>query len=260
VIIIKKLLILGALGASALSVNAQKADAATVKRTVSHNQGVSVYTNYENAGYTGQLLRMGDQVDVYDTKTDLAGNKWIKIGEGQWIMEEYTAPSDSTGSTSQSSSNYSSTGSTNQSSTYGSTSQSSSTYKLTSQSSTYGSTGQSSTSQSGSTYKSTSQSSTKTQNQQVSQSSTKTQTQKPKIAAGLSSSESSAKEWIAQRESGGSYTAQNGQYYGRYQLSRSYLNGDYSSANQEKVANNYVKNRYGSWSNAKSFWQTHGWY
>ena len=42
----------------------------------------------------------------------------------------------------------------------------------------------------------------------------------------LSSSEAAAKEEIAQRESSGSYTAQNGQYYGRYQLASSYLNGD----------------------------------
>ena len=47
------------------------------------------------------------------------------------------------------------------------------------------------------------------------------------------------KEWIAQKESSGSYTAQNGKYYGRYQLSLSYLNGDLSEANQEKVANQY---------------------
>lgn len=45
---------------------------------------------------------------------------------------------------------------------------------------------------------------------------------------------SSAKEWIAQRESGGSYSATNGQYIGRYQLSASYLNGDYSAENQDK--------------------------
>ncbi|MDK2845198.1 MAG: hypothetical protein PWP69_1990, partial [Enterococcus sp.] len=71
---------------------------------------------------------------------------------------------------------------------------------------------------------------------------------------------SSAKEWIAQKESGGSYTAQNGRYYGRYQLDSSYLNGDYSPANQERVADNYVANRYGSWENAQQFWLTHGWY
>lgn len=70
----------------------------------------------------------------------------------------------------------------------------------------------------------------------------------------------SAKEWIANKESGGQYSARNGQYVGRYQLSNSYLNGDYSEANQERVADNYVINRYGSWENAKSFWLTNGWY
>ena len=77
---------------------------------------------------------------------------------------------------------------------------------------------------------------------------------------GLSAEDAAAKEWIAQKESSGSYTAQNGQYYGRYQLSLSYLNGDLSEANQEKVANQYVVNRYGSWSAAKNFWLTNGWY
>ena len=67
----------------------------------------------------------------------------------------------------------------------------------------------------------------------------------------MSAEDAVAKEWIAQKESSGSYTAQNGQYYGRYQLSLSYLNGDLSEANQEKVANQYVVNRYGSWSATK---------
>ena len=76
----------------------------------------------------------------------------------------------------------------------------------------------------------------------------------------LSSSEAAAKEEIAQRESSGSYTAQNGQYYGRYQLSSSYLNGDLSPENQEKVADNYVASRYGSWIAALAFWNANGWY
>ena len=77
---------------------------------------------------------------------------------------------------------------------------------------------------------------------------------------GLSAEDAAAKEWIAQKESSGSYTAQNGQYYGRYQLTLTYLNGDLSPANQEKVANQYVVNRYGSWSAAKNFWLANGWY
>ena len=77
---------------------------------------------------------------------------------------------------------------------------------------------------------------------------------------GLSAEDAAAKEWIAQKESSGSYTAQNGQYYGRYQLTITYLNGDLSPANQEKVANQYVVSRYGSWSAAKNFWLVNGWY
>ena len=75
-----------------------------------------------------------------------------------------------------------------------------------------------------------------------------------------SGSDADAKAWIANRESSGSYTAQNGNYYGKYQLSRSYLGGDLSAANQERVADQYVASRYGSWSAAKSFWLANGWY
>ena len=77
---------------------------------------------------------------------------------------------------------------------------------------------------------------------------------------GLSAEDAAAKEWIVQKESSGSYTAQNGQYYGRYQLTITYLNGDLSPEIQEKVANQYVVNRYGSWSAAKNFWLANGWY
>ena len=76
----------------------------------------------------------------------------------------------------------------------------------------------------------------------------------------LSSSEAAAKEEIAQRESSGSYTAQNGQYYGRYQLASSYLNGDLSPENQEKVEDNYVSSLYVSWTAALAFWNANGWY
>jgi len=76
----------------------------------------------------------------------------------------------------------------------------------------------------------------------------------------VSGSEAEAKEWIAQKESGGSYTATNGRYIGRYQLTDSYLNGDYSVENQERVADAYVAGRYGSWTAAKNFWLNNGWY
>ena len=99
------------------------------------------------------------------------------------------------------------------------------------------------------------QSQTQTQNTQ-----TASNTSASSYTSNASGSEASAKAWIASRESGGSYSASNGQYVGKYQLSASYLNGDYSAANQERVADNYVKSRYGSWSAAKSFWQANGWY
>ena len=75
-----------------------------------------------------------------------------------------------------------------------------------------------------------------------------------------SNAETAARAWIVQRESGGSYTAQNGQYYGKYQLTISYLHGDLSAANQDKVANQYVTSRYSSWVSAKAHWEAYGWY
>lgn len=73
-------------------------------------------------------------------------------------------------------------------------------------------------------------------------------------------SETDAKAWIAAHESGNNYGARNGQYIGKYQLSAAYLNGDYSPANQERVADQYVAGRYGSWTNAKQHWLSNGWY
>lgn len=70
----------------------------------------------------------------------------------------------------------------------------------------------------------------------------------------------SAAEQIAQAESGGDYNARNGQYIGKYQLSASYLNGDYSPANQDRVFQQYCNQRYGSVENALAFRQSHGWY
>jgi len=56
------------------------------------------------------------------------------------------------------------------------------------------------------------------------------------------------------------YEAPAQRYIGRYQLTDSYLNGDYSAENQERVADAYVAGRYGSWTAAKNFWLNNGWY
>lgn len=69
------------------------------------------------------------------------------------------------------------------------------------------------------------------------------------------------KEWIAQKESSGSYTAVNGQYYGRYQLNPSlYVGFDTTPAGQEAAADAYVASRYGSWEAAQAFHMANGWY
>jgi len=72
--------------------------------------------------------------------------------------------------------------------------------------------------------------------------------------------EAAAKEWIAQRESGGDYNATNGRYIGRYQLDSSYLDGDYSEENQEAAASRYIEDRYGSWQAAQEHHREYGWY
>lgn len=96
--------------------------------------------------------------------------------------------------------------------------------------------------------------------QQAAQGKSYTVTQQPTTSTAGNGDETAAREWIAGKESGGSYTVTNGQYIGKYQLSASYLNGDYSAENQERVANNYVSSRYGSWTNAKQHWLQNSWY
>lgn len=83
----------------------------------------------------------------------------------------------------------------------------------------------------------------------------------------LSESEDTARKWIINRESSGSYTATNGIYYGAYQLDRSYLtgkkyggDGTLSKKNQDYVAQKYMESRYGTWQKAKAFWQANNWW
>lgn len=115
--------------------------------------------------------------------------------------------------------------------------------------------------------------STQASNQASNQTSTQTSYKQPATAQQSTAStstysnvstdaEAEAKAWIANKESGGSYTAVNASTgaYGKYQLLPQYLHGDYSPANQERVADQYVASRYGSWSNAKNFWLSHNYY
>ena len=88
------------------------------------------------------------------------------------------------------------------------------------------------------------------------------QSSKSGYTSNATGGDASAKEWIAQRESSGSYSAYNpsGGYYGRYQLNPSLISYGASAAEQEAAADKYVSGRYGSWSSAKSHWEQKGWY
>ncbi len=87
---------------------------------------------------------------------------------------------------------------------------------------------------------------TPTTDQQNTTTNTTPVTQQTPVESGVSGnsttgSEAEAKAWIAQRESGGSYTA-------------------LSPENQEATADRYVAQRYGSWTAAKLFWQQNSFY
>lgn len=230
-------LALTGVAAISLGTNGQ-ADAATVGGTVTvdyiDGQSIATWSNYENAKVTGSA-KDGSSWTVLKTAKDLSGHKWYKIGAGQWILAKYThdaaASSNTTNSTASSANNYS------YKSNAASNTQSYS-YSNNSNASSYANYGSSSNA---SSYANSYSSAANT-------------------SSSASSSESAAKAWIANKESGGSYTASNGNYYGKYQLSRSLLGGNTSAAAQEAAADSYVASRYGSWTAAKSFWEANGWY
>ncbi|WP_236153432.1 aggregation promoting factor [Lactobacillus delbrueckii] len=272
-------LALTGVAAIGLGTNGQ-ADAATIGDSVTvdyiDGQSIATWSNYYTATVTGSV-KDGSSWKVVKTARDASGEKWYKIGKRQWIMAKYTTEA-STASNSTYNTNTTSTNTAN------STTSSTGTGYTTSYSSSannygYGSnynysysanTGAANTSSysasttSSSTSASTSTASASTSSASTTSSSTSASTSTASASTSSStsssSSEEAAKAWIASKESGGSYTASNGNYYGKYQLSLSYLNGDTSAANQEKVANSYVQSRYGSWTAAKAFWQANGWY
>ena len=89
------------------------------------------------------------------------------------------------------------------------------------------------------------------------------QPQAEEVPITYTDSEASAKEWIAQHESGGDYNAYNpaGGYYGKYQLNPTLVAYGASPAEQEIAAQKYVNERYnGSWVQAKAHWEENNWY
>ena len=273
-------LALTGVAAIGLGTNGQ-ADAATIGDSVTvdyiDGQSIATWSNYYTATVTGSV-KDGSSWKVVKTARDSSGEKWYKIGKRQWIMAKYTTEASTT-------SNSTYNANTTSTNTANSTTSSTGTGYTTSYSSSannygYGSnynytysanTGAANTSSYSSNYNYTysantgaantsSYSASTTSSSTSASTSTASASTSSSTSTSSSSSEEAAKAWIASKESGGSYTASNGNYYGKYQLSLSYLNGDTSAANQEKVANSYVKSRYGSWTAAKAFWQANGWY
>lgn len=252
-------LALTGVAAISLGTNGQ-ADAATIGDSVTvdyiDGQSIATWSNYYTATVSGSV-KDGSSWKVVKTARDAAGEKWYKIGKRQWIMAKYTTEA-ATASNSTYNANTTSTNTANN------TTSSTGTGYTTSYSSSANNYGYGSNynySYSANTGSSnTSSYSANTGSSNTSSYSASTTSSSTSGSTSSSSSEAAAKAWIASKESGGSYTASNGNYYGKYQLSLSYLNGDTSAANQEKVANSYVQSRYGSWTAAKAFWQANGWY
>ena len=223
----------------------QKAQAAVVQNDAAVytiTSATTVYNNYENPVATGQVLPANTDWQIIQTAYDSKGQKWYDLGKNQWVQAN-AVKAQTTQTSAQTQPTQPTQPTTNQINYNAQQAYTSSAQTSQNQNYNYNTSAQS------------------TQSYNVApKATTQTQSSSSSYTSNATGSEASAKAWIANRESGDSYSATNGQYIGKYQLSASYLNGDYSAANQERVADNYVKSRYGSWSAAKSFWQANGWY
>ncbi|QBP18478.1 hypothetical protein [Acetilactobacillus jinshanensis] len=84
---------------------------------------------------------------------------------------------------------------------------------------------------------------------------------------GLSKRNLKARAWVAWHESRDEWNvlSYGGRCIGYFQMDPAYLGKRHGHVNlnhkhQVKVADAYAKSRYGSWVNAKKFWQAHHWY
>ena len=277
------------------SQNTNDAQAATIVQndtnvvTINNaNSTVAVWDGIENANFTGKELVHGTTWKVVRTAYDVMGNKWYDLGANQWIMAKYTVEGGNAASAQVA---------TPVAPQAQAPVQQQTTVQAPVQKQETTQVQQAKPATPAASQQASAQQTTPVQKQQTAVQAPKTnynynvqrtysapvqqqrtysyapaQKQTTQVArpaqtqattsytSNASGSEAAAKAWIAGRESGGSYSARNGQYIGKYQLSASYLGGDYSAANQERVADNYVKSRYGSWTGAQKFWQTNGWY
>lgn len=253
------------------SQNTNDAQAATIVQndtnvvTINNaNSTVAVWDGVENANFTGKELVHGTTWKVIRTAYDVMGNKWYDLGANQWIMAKYTVEGGNAASaqvaTPVAPQAQAPVQQVQPQTTVQAPVQQKQQTAVQAQApkTNYNYNVQRAYSAPVQQQRTYSYAPAQKQTTQVAQ---PAQTQATtSYTSNASGSEEAAKAWIAGRESGGSYSARNGQYIGKYQLSASYLGGDYSAENQERVADNYVKSRYGSWTGAQKFWQTNGWY
>lgn len=66
--------------------------AATTKVKINYvvGYGINIWDNYNGGHFTGVRAQHGATYNVLDTKTDKKGRTWYQIGEGQWILAQYT--------------------------------------------------------------------------------------------------------------------------------------------------------------------------
>ena len=225
--------------------------------TINHPEGtVAVWNGISNAKATGQELIHGSKYKVIREAIDPAGEKWFDLGQNQWIMARYTSEAVNKAQNAQTAAPAQKPTQSTQTSSQSAQASVNSNYSYNTVQNTQNYGNYNSQSQVHSNYNVGSN----TQVNNAVNNNTNSYKQNSGYTSSVSGDEAAAKNWIAMRESGGSYTARNGRYIGKYQLDSSYLGGDYSAANQERVADNYVRGRYGSWVNAQRAWQAKGWY
>lgn len=241
--------ILAILGMSAglalvgVTANSNEVHADTINNAVyTTTQTTYVYRNINNPVEPIQTLNANTNWKIIRTAYDKFGNKWLDLGKNQWVKVvasntnkavENAAP------------------------------QQTQTQAASVQNNAQNSAPVQKQSVPAQTYQAPSyQQSAPTQTYEVPRQAPSYQAQNRSVqySSKVSASANSGLASIAQAESGNSYTARNGQYIGKYQLSASYLHGDYSPANQERVARQYAVSRYGSIGAAAAFHQAHGWW
>ncbi|MFH4442416.1 C40 family peptidase [Lactobacillus helveticus] len=71
--------------------------AATTKVKINYvpGYGINIWDNYNHGHFTGQHAPHGTTWNVINQATDKKGRTWYQVGEGQWIMAQYTVPANS---------------------------------------------------------------------------------------------------------------------------------------------------------------------